>query len=379
VQGSIPATSAREPAPPNATTPPTRSSIAASPLVSDAWTTPISSSWEDTTAPRSPGGPVPGGARSERAGCRAPSLVGSVTPRCSPASTIPEPARERLRGIYLLFADHGGAIFGDDYFASCDNESRQDAGGSRRGCSYSDAAPVRRGALEPGGLRPPRARSCPAGSLWDRSRREVLPPHHARALRSHLRASRGSQRLFEDTKKAGTEVGELLAILVGQAGEEPEPAVMSHCAYGTAETLERLEDAGYEGVLAKLTPAKGHDGRFGQDDFQVDLEAGTSTCPAASTAQVCFAKDGSGHADFAGQCTTCRLRASCTTSPCGPSVTIQRRRTCSKPTRRPGPIPPDRRPTPAIHRHPAEGGSTVAHFVRRASGGRRACVRGIGP
>lgn len=31
---------------------------------------------------------------------------------------------DRLRGIYLLLAEHGGAMFGDDYFADLHKVSR---------------------------------------------------------------------------------------------------------------------------------------------------------------------------------------------------------------------------------------------------------------
>ena len=42
---------------------------------------------------------------------------------------------ERLRGIYLLLADNGGAMFGDDYFADLYTSSRTDARRSPPGCS----------------------------------------------------------------------------------------------------------------------------------------------------------------------------------------------------------------------------------------------------
>ncbi len=64
-------------------------------------------------------------------------------------------------------------------------------------------------------------------------------------------------------------------LLAGHAADQVKPTVMGDCAYGTAETLARLADAGYDDVRAKVAPARGRDGRFGKDDFAVDLEANT--------------------------------------------------------------------------------------------------------
>ena len=66
-----------------------------------------------------------------------------------------------------------------------------------------------------------------------------------------------------------------------------------------------------------MAPATEREGSFGKDDFTVDLEAGCVTCPAGNTAAIRTAKDGSGLADFAAQCTGCPLRVSCTTSATG--------------------------------------------------------------
>ncbi len=163
-------------------------------------------------------------------------------------------------------------------------------------------------------------------------------------------------------------------LLASHAGDGAKPVVMGDCAYGTAETLERLEDAGYEDVLAKVAPANGRDGRFGKDDFHVDLENSTVTCPANNTAPIRFAKDGSGHADFAEQCTTCPLRDSCTTSSSGRSVTIHRREDLLQ-AHKAAQVDPAWQASYTGTRPKVE--RKVAHFVRRAWGGRRARVRGI--
>ena len=112
-------------------------------------------------------------------------------------------------------------------------------------------------------------------------------------------------------------------LLAGHADDQIEPTMMGDCAYGTAETLGRLAEAGYDDVKAKVPPARGRDGRFGKDDFTVDLDAGEVTCPAGKVAVIRTGKDGSGRADFAGHCIACPLRENCTTSPSGLPAGLQ--------------------------------------------------------
>jgi hypothetical protein len=162
-------------------------------------------------------------------------------------------------------------------------------------------------------------------------------------------------------------------LLAGHAEDEVKPTVMGDCAYGTAETLERLDEAGYEDVKAKVAPARGREGRFGKDDFVVDLEAATVTCPAGQSAPIRFAKDGAGRADFAPHCTGCPLRERCTTSSGGRTVTIHRREDLLQAHKAAQADPEwqdDYRGTrPKVERK-------IAHFVRHSWGGRKARVRG---
>ena len=162
-------------------------------------------------------------------------------------------------------------------------------------------------------------------------------------------------------------------LLACHADDEAKPTVMGDCAYGTAETLARLEGAGYEDVLAKVAPATGRDGRFGKDDFTVDLDAGQVTCPAGNAAAIRTAKDGSGRADFASACTGCPLRASCTTSASGRTVTIHAREDLLQ-SHKAAQATPEWREAYTGTRPKVE--RKIAHFVRRAWGGRKARVRG---
>jgi hypothetical protein len=109
------------------------------------------------------------------------------------------------------------------------------------------------------------------------------------------------------------------------AGEKHKPTVMGDSAYAGAATLDDLEQAGFADIKAKVPPARGREGRFGKDDFDVDLEAGTVRCPAGQVVAIRFGSDGAGRADFGQACTSCPLRERCTTSASGRSVSIHRK------------------------------------------------------
>lgn len=134
-----------------------------------------------------------------------------------------------------------------------------------------------------------------------------------------------------------------------------------------------LGEAGYDDVKAKVPPARGRQGRFGKDDFDVDLDAATVTCPAGHTVAIRFSKDGSGRADFAPNCGGCPQRESCTTSAAGRSVTIHPKEKILQKHKKAQADPEwedaYRSTRPKVERK-------IAHFVRRAWGGRKARVRG---
>jgi hypothetical protein len=160
-------------------------------------------------------------------------------------------------------------------------------------------------------------------------------------------------------------------LLAGHADNEDKPTVMGDSAYAGADTLDDLAEAGFE-VKAKVPPARGRGGRFGKDDFDVDLDADTVACPAGHVVVIRRSDDGAGRADFAPHCATCPLRDRCTTSTSGRSVTIhpkeavlQRAKTAQ--------ADPEwqhayRSTRPKVERK-------IAHFVRVRWGGRNARTR----
>ena len=161
-------------------------------------------------------------------------------------------------------------------------------------------------------------------------------------------------------------------LLADHADDEDKPTVMGDSAYAGADTLDDLQQAGFD-VIAKVPPARGRDGRFGKDDFGIDLGNATVTCPAGETVTIRFAADGSGRGDFVG-CKSCPLRDKCTTSGSGRSIRIhpkeavlQRAKTAQTD---PAWQQAYRSTRPKVERK-------IGHFVRVAWGGRRARTRGL--
>ena len=165
-------------------------------------------------------------------------------------------------------------------------------------------------------------------------------------------------------------VGDLLA---GHADDEVKPGVMGDSAYAGADTLDALDRAGFADVKAKVPPARGRGGRFGKDDFTIDLTAGTVICPNEVTVSIRFGSDGGGHAYFAANCLSCPLRAGCTTNATGRTISIHRKEAVLQRARTAQTCPEwqhaYRSTRPKVERK-------IAHFVRVKWGGRNARTRG---
>lgn len=161
---------------------------------------------------------------------------------------------------------------------------------------------------------------------------------------------------------------ELLADELAAPGEPV--TVYGDSAYGTGEVLAALDEAGAISRV-KVQPAGGVAGMFTKDDFTIDLEARTVTCPAGRVAP--FRGSRSTYASFGRACATCPLVARCTTSLDGRTVAISPHeillRTGRAATRDPAWLADYRATRPKVERK-------LAHLVRRQHGGRRARVRG---
>jgi transposase len=89
-------------------------------------------------------------------------------------------------------------------------------------------------------------------------------------------------------------------------------------AYGTGDLRDAIATAGQVAVIKPKPLQAPVEGGFTVDDFTVDPQAGTVTCPNAITRPI----SGSGVATFGALCRTCPLRARCTTCKTGRRIVL---------------------------------------------------------
>jgi len=189
--------------------------------------------------------------------------------------------------------------------------------------------------------------------------------------------------IITDTKATAGNVGDgevapdLLDDLVAAAGSDAghgdaEKQAFGDNAYGTADNQEFLEENGIKsGFKTQAPTAQG--GRFSKDDFDIDLEADTVTCPNGVTVVIKRRPGGDGEAEFGAACVGCPLFDLCTTSKRGRTIKIHKREAAlSKARSRQKAaewVAQYRANRPKVERK-------LAHLMRRRHGGRRARVRG---
>ena len=149
--------------------------------------------------------------------------------------------------------------------------------------------------------------------------------------------------------------------------------VYGDSAYGTGAHLAWLNQHRLIPMVKAQHPtAPG--GRFAKDQFRLDLQAGTVTCPARVTVTIRPARRGGGRARFGAACSVCPLRQACTTSVRGRVVAIHPREAdlavARARQRDPAWLADYRATRPKVERK-------LAHLLRRRHGGRRARVRGL--
>ncbi len=197
---------------------------------------------------------------------------------------------------------------------------------------------------------------------------------HFDGYKAHLSVDPDSELIDEVTATAANTPDREAAadLLGGHASEDDKPEVIGDSAYGDAATRAGLEEQGFT-VTAKCPPARNAAGRYSKDQFTVDLQAGTVTCPAGQTAAITPAARG-GKASFGPWCPACPLRPACTAAKRGRTIAIhpheevlQRARATQ---REPAWQQRYRTDRPIVERK-------IAHFARRAWGGRRARTRGL--
>jgi hypothetical protein len=175
----------------------------------------------------------------------------------------------------------------------------------------------------------------------------------------------------------GDPPGPIAASATDDGPPSPQPAAYGDSAYGTGPLLERLHTAGIDPLVKVQAPVapKGH---FTKDQFQIDLAAGTVTCPAKHTAPIVYHPNPRhrhhGQASFGPACASCPLRGRCTSAAAGRTVTItayEQQLTAAR-ARQADPVRAAayRSTRPKVERK-------LAHLVRRRHGGRRVRVRGL--
>jgi hypothetical protein len=148
-------------------------------------------------------------------------------------------------------------------------------------------------------------------------------------------------------------------------------AVYGDSAYGAGVLLDTLQDADAD-IMCKVQPPTAPGGRYPKDAFQIDLDAGTVTCPAGRVAALRALKDGQ-IAHFGQACAGCPLAARCTTSNDGRSIHVgphEAALTRARARQRDPAWHADYKATrPKVERK-------IGHLMRRKHGGRRARMRG---
>ncbi len=103
--------------------------------------------------------------------------------------------------------------------------------------------------------------------------------------------------------------------------------LLGDSAYGDSETREQLEKRQVDVLAAMPEPPAAASGRFGKREFQIDLDAGTVTCPAGQAAAIGQPqRSGKRAAVFAAAtCRACALEPRCVPDHRGRTIDLRRR------------------------------------------------------
>jgi len=102
---------------------------------------------------------------------------------------------------------------------------------------------------------------------------------------------------------------------------EPDPVeVLADSAYGTGDMLHAVAQAGHTPIIKPWPLRPPVEGGFTRDDFIVDEDTATVTCPNGLTARISRTR----MVTFGAQCRGCPLRQRCTTSARGRKLTLHK-------------------------------------------------------
>jgi hypothetical protein len=104
------------------------------------------------------------------------------------------------------------------------------------------------------------------------------------------------------------------------AGEEPGLQVLADGAYGSGETLAAFGEAKHRRAIKPHPMSPAVPGGFTRDDFAVDYQAGTVTCPAGHRVTITATR----HAVFGSRCQNCPPKSRCTTAKHGRTLRLHK-------------------------------------------------------
>jgi hypothetical protein len=111
------------------------------------------------------------------------------------------------------------------------------------------------------------------------------------------------------------------ALLAAEPDLPEELDVLADTAYGTGDTRAALIEAGYTPVIKPMPLRPAVEGGFTLDEFEVDESAGMVTCPNGMRRRITAKRN----VVFGVACRDCRLRARCTSSVSGRTLTLHPR------------------------------------------------------
>ena len=110
--------------------------------------------------------------------------------------------------------------------------------------------------------------------------------------------------------------GQAAPALVDQEPEGTE--ILADSAYGTGELRDHLKTTGKNATIKPPPLPTAVEGGFTLDDFDIDTQSATVTCPAGVTVTISRSR----RATFGRNCKTCPLRARCTTATKGRVIVV---------------------------------------------------------
>ena len=168
------------------------------------------------------------------------------------------------------------------------------------------------------------------------------------------------------TKAAGADSHDAVVGLRLLDGETQPVTVLGDSAYGTGQARAALVDAGHRAVIKPIPLRPPIPGGFSTDDFDVDLDRGTVTCPAGHTVVIRPSRG----AAFERFCRGCPLAPRCTTAKRGRKLTIHQHEKLLRAARREA----ETEQFQQVYRHRPMVERSIAWLTR---GNRRLRYRGV--